>query len=46
MHSQGEDLSPDLLEYTDDPLLSMKIRRYCKAHGFKYYISDSLELDL
>lgn len=35
-----------LLEYTDDPLLSMKIRRYCKAHGFKYYISDSLELDL
>lgn len=35
-----------LLEYTDDPLLSMKIRRYCDKHGFKYYISDSLELNI
>ena len=34
-----------LLEYTHDPLLTAKIRRYCRYHGFNYYISDSVELD-
>ena len=34
-----------LLEYTTDPKLISKIRKYCKANGFGYYISDSIELD-
>ena len=33
-----------LLEYTTDPLLVMRIKSYCKKHGFYYYISWSLEL--
>ncbi len=33
-----------LLEYTTDPLLVMRIKSYCKKHGFYYYISGSLEL--
>lgn len=34
-----------LLEYTRDKRLISEIRDYCQKHGFKYYISDSLELD-
>ena len=34
-----------LLEYTRDKRLIPEIRDYCQKHGFKYYISDSLELD-
>ncbi len=34
-----------LLEYTRDRRLIAKIREYCHANGFAYYISDSLELD-
>ena len=35
-----------LLEYTDDPFLAAQIKHYCNKHGFKYYISDSLELGI
>ena len=34
-----------LLEYTRDKRLISEIRDYCQKHGFRYYISDSLELD-
>lgn len=34
-----------LLEYTTNPKLIKKIRKYCKTKGFEYYISDSIELD-
>lgn len=34
-----------LLEYTKDSKLIKEIDSYCKEHGFKYYISDSVELD-
>ncbi len=33
-----------LLEYTTDSGLASKIREYCSQHGFKYYISTTLEL--
>ena len=35
-----------LLEYTTDKKLISKIDDYCKLHGFEYYVSDSIELDL
>ncbi len=34
-----------LLEYTTDKSLVKKIRNYCGETGYKYYISDSIELD-
>ncbi len=34
-----------LLEYTKSPFLAFKIRSYCRDHGYRFYISDSLELD-
>ena len=34
-----------LLEYTKDQKLIKEIDVYCKEHGFKYYVSDSVELD-
>ena len=33
-----------LLEYTKDPELIRKIRKYCGEKGFLFYVSDSLEL--
>ena len=33
-----------LLEYTKDKNLSNKIQKYCKKKGYKYYISDKLDL--
>ena len=33
-----------LLEYTTSQIDAIKIKDYCNKHGFKYYISDSLEL--
>ena len=33
-----------LLEYTKDKRLIAEIDEYCKNKGFKYYVSDSLEL--
>ena len=35
-----------LLEYTTDGDLIREIDGYCREHGFKYYVSDSLELDV
>lgn len=34
-----------LLEYTTDKKLIERIRTFCKAHGYLYYISDSTALD-
>ncbi len=34
-----------LLEYTKDKKLIAEIDEYCKAKGFNYYVSDSVELD-
>ncbi|MBD5451228.1 MAG: glucanotransferase [Lachnospiraceae bacterium] len=34
-----------LLEYTTDRKLITQIETYCKEKGFRYYISDSIELD-
>lgn len=34
-----------LLEYTRDRRLANKIKKYCTNHNWKYYISDSIELD-
>ena len=33
-----------LLEYTKDPKLIKKIKKYCKENGFYYYITDTLDL--
>ena len=33
-----------LLEYTKNKALKKKIKKYCKKHGYKYYISGSLAL--
>lgn len=35
-----------LLEYTTDSKLIQKIEEYCKKHDFRFYISDSLELEV
>ena len=40
---QGADIY--LLEYTKDKKLIKEIEEYCKAKGFGYYVSDSVELD-
>ena len=34
-----------LLEYTTDRKLITQIESYCEGKGFRYYISDSIELD-
>lgn len=34
-----------LLEYTKDYNLIKEIKKYCLERGFKYYASDSIELD-
>ena len=34
-----------LLEYTKDEELISEIAEYCRAKGFDYYVSDSIELD-
>ena len=34
-----------LIEYTTDSGLKDKIKKYCDDHGFRYFISDSIELD-
>jgi len=34
-----------LLEYTRDYNLIKEIKKYCLERGFKYYVSDSIELD-
>ena len=34
-----------LLEYTTDFALKWKIKKYCAKNQFRYYISDSIELD-
>ena len=41
--AQGADIY--LLEYTRDEELISEITEYCHDMGFKYYISDSVELD-
>lgn len=41
--NEGADIY--LLEYTKDKLLMDKIQAYCTQNGFRYYISDSIELD-
>lgn len=33
-----------LLEYTTDKKLGRKIKKYCKKKGYKYYISEKLDL--
>lgn len=33
-----------LLEYTKDKKLKKKIKKYCKKHGYRYYITGSLAL--
>ena len=33
-----------LLEYTKDAALIKQIQEYCRAHHFRYYVSDTLEL--
>lgn len=35
-----------LLEYTTDSKLIQKIEEYCKKHDFRFYISNSLELEV
>ena len=35
-----------LLEYTSNPFISIRVKNYCKKHGYKYYISDSLDLGI
>lgn len=34
-----------LLEYSKDPILKRQIRSYCLEKKFRYYVSDSIELD-
>jgi hypothetical protein len=34
-----------ILEYTEDEDIIKEIGEYCNNNGFKYYISDSIELD-
>ena len=34
-----------LLEYTKDKKFITRIKKYCNDNKFKYYISDSIELD-
>ncbi|MHC1724349.1 MAG: endo alpha-1,4 polygalactosaminidase [Aminipila sp.] len=34
-----------LLEYTNDEKLAKQINKYCTKNNWKYYISDSIELD-
>ena len=34
-----------LIEYTTDNALKQKIKKYCTENQFRYYISDSVELD-
>lgn len=38
-------LSVHLLEYTKSKSLIRKISRFCRAKGYKYYVSSSIELD-
>lgn len=42
---KADGLDVYLLEYTKDPALMREIARYCRAQGFSYYISDSIELE-
>ena len=35
-----------LLEYTKNPFIAMMVKNYCDKHGYKYYISNSLELGI
>lgn len=35
-----------LLEYTKNPFIAMRVKNYCGKHGYKYYISDSLDLGI
>ncbi len=35
-----------LLEYTSDKSLKKKIKKYCKKKGYRYYITDNLDLDV
>lgn len=42
----GKGLDIYLLEYTTDKDLTGEIDSYCRERGFRYYVSDSLELDL
>ncbi len=39
-------LSVYLLEYTKSKALKKQISKFCKARGYKYYISKSIELDI
>lgn len=41
--SYGSDIY--LLEYSEDKNIIDKISSYCNEHGYRYYISDSIELD-
>ena len=41
----GEGAEIFLLEYTKSVFLTSKIAKYCREKGFRYYISDSIELD-
>ena len=40
-----EGLDVYLIEYTKDEALKKQIEKYCLEHRFRYYISDSIELD-
>ena len=42
---KSDGLDVYLTEYTTDNTLKEKIREYCKEKNFRYYISDSVELD-
>lgn len=42
---KADDVEVYLLEYTTSRKLTRKIEKYCKKHGYYFYISDSLELD-
>lgn len=42
---KSDGLDVYLIEYTTDNALMKKIREYCRENQFRYYISDSVELD-
>lgn len=42
---QKDGMEVYLLEYTKDKKLIRQIRQYCRKNKFRYYISDSIELD-
>ncbi len=42
---KAANLAVYLIEYTDDETMIEKIKTFCETNEYKYYITDSLELD-